>query len=108
MSIDATPGMRRGSIITSGFTHEGEPQLADVMNASARRPSNYEAIKAGGKKTQNNTALTGASALTLRQSIVPLVLVTTLFFVSRPVGGALVNLPTYDRCGVSPMVFSTR
>lgn len=45
-----------------------------------RRPSNVDAIRRGGKKTQENTALTGASALTVRQSIVPLILVTTLFF----------------------------
>lgn len=48
-----------------------------------RRPSNIEAIRRGGKKTQENTTLTGASALTVRQSLVPLILVTTLFFVRR-------------------------
>lgn len=99
--------MRKGSIIASGFVHDGEPEVKDVM--TQRRPSNYEAVRASGKgKTQENTTLTGASALTLKQSLVPLILVTTLFFVSR-----LYPSLTFDlllimhRCGVLLMVFLT-
>lgn len=46
-----------------------------------RRPSNTEAIHdANRKKSVSNRVLTGASALTVRQSILPITLVTVLFF----------------------------
>jgi len=71
--------MRRSSIVAGGFNDDGVPTVSEVMNQ--RRPSNYEAVQRSGKKTQDNTTLTGASALTLKQSLIPLILVTTLFFV---------------------------
>jgi hypothetical protein len=55
-----------------------DPKMVDVM--SQRRPSNVEAMKNVHRKSVSNTGLTGASALTVRQSIVPIALVTLLFF----------------------------
>ena len=97
--------MRRSSIITGGFNDDGVPTVADVMNQ--RRPSNYEAVQRSGKKTQDNTTLTGASALTLKQSLVPLILVTTLFFVSpnRTSSDLCIHTDVIYRCGASRMVF---
>jgi FHS family L-fucose permease-like MFS transporter len=60
------------------FGKSEEPTPADV--ASQRRPSNVEAVQHEHRKSVSNKGLTGASALTVRQSIVPIVLVTVLFF----------------------------
>jgi FHS family L-fucose permease-like MFS transporter len=62
-----------------GTKDNTEPEISEVM--SQRRPSHVEATKnVGAGKSQSNRGLTGASALTLKQSIVPLCLVTVLFF----------------------------
>jgi FHS family L-fucose permease-like MFS transporter len=60
------------------FGRSEEPTPADV--ASQRRPSNIEAVHNVHRKSVQNKGLTGASALTVRQSIVPIILVTCLFF----------------------------
>ena len=52
--------------------------MAKVLDQ--RRPSNVEAIHQQHRKSVSNRGLTGASALTVRQSIFPIVLVTILFF----------------------------
>ena len=55
-----------------------EPEIADVLQQ--RRPSNVEAMQQMHRKSVSNKGLTGASALTVKQSIVPITLVTVLFF----------------------------
>jgi len=55
-----------------------EPELKDVFNQ--RRPSAVEAMSQQHRKSVSNQGLTGASALTVRQSIFPITLVTILFF----------------------------
>jgi FHS family L-fucose permease-like MFS transporter len=60
------------------FGRSEEPTVADI--ASQRRPSNVEAVQNERRKSVSNKGLTGASALTVRQSILPIVLVTSLFF----------------------------
>ncbi len=55
-----------------------EPEIADVLQQ--RRPSNVEAMQQMHRKSVTNKGLTGASALTVKQSIVPITLVTVLFF----------------------------
>jgi len=55
-----------------------EPSRDDVL--SQRQPSNAEAVANIGRKSVANKGLTGASALTVRQSIFPVTLVTSLFF----------------------------
>ena len=55
-----------------------EPEIADVLRQ--RRPSNVEATEHMHRKSISNKGLTGASALTVKQSIVPITLVTFLFF----------------------------
>jgi MFS transporter, FHS family, L-fucose permease len=55
-----------------------EPEVADVLQQ--RRPSNVEAMAQMHRKSVSNKGLTGASALTVKQSIVPITLVTVLFF----------------------------
>ena len=60
------------------FGRKEEPEIAEVMNQ--RRPSNVDAINAARKKSVSNRGLTGASALTVKQSIFPITLVTILFF----------------------------
>ena len=54
-----------------------------------RRPSNVKAINQQDRKSTSNRGLTGASALTVRQSIFPIFLVTTLFFLWRFAYGLL-------------------
>lgn len=53
-----------------------EPTPTEVLDQ--RRPSNTEV--AAHQKNVSNTGLTGASALTVKQSILPITLVTILFF----------------------------
>ncbi len=60
------------------FGKNEEPTRADI--AEQRRPSNTEAIENARRKSVSNKGLTGASALTVRQSIAPIALVTLLFF----------------------------
>ena len=67
--------------LASGFTNKNVPEVDEVFKQ--RRLSNVEAMapEAQRRKTVTNTGLTGASALTVKQSIVPVLLVTSLFFV---------------------------
>ena len=61
------------------FGKKSEPTVADIAAQQERRPSHLDVkVKAG--TTANNKGLTGAGALTVRQSIVPIILVTVLFF----------------------------
>ncbi|KAH6682570.1 putative L-fucose-proton symporter [Halenospora varia] len=55
-----------------------EPELKEVFDQ--RRPSAVEAMNNMHQKSVSNRGLTGASALTVRQSIFPITLVTILFF----------------------------
>src|SRR5271154_893612 len=60
------------------WSDKEEPQIEEVMDQ--RRPSNVEAMENMHRKSASNKGLTGASALTVKQSIVPCILVTILFF----------------------------
>lgn len=60
------------------FGKSEEPSAAEVQQQ--RRPSNTEAMANTHRKSVSNRGLTGASALTVRQSIYPITLVTILFF----------------------------
>ena len=60
------------------FGKAEEPKISEVMEQ--RRPSNVDAINNQHRKSISNKGLTGASALTVRQSIFPITLVTMLFF----------------------------
>ncbi|KAL2353468.1 putative L-fucose-proton symporter [Cryomyces antarcticus] len=55
-----------------------EPVLKEVLEQ--RRPSAVEATSNQHRKSVSNRGLTGASALTVKQSIFPITLVTLLFF----------------------------
>ncbi|KAH8900031.1 glucose/galactose transporter [Thozetella sp. PMI_491] len=55
-----------------------EPTAAEI--AQQRRPSTAEAVQNSHRKSVSNKGLTGASALTVRQSLAPIALVTLLFF----------------------------
>ena len=61
-----------------GIFSNDEPETVEVFNQ--RRPSNVEAMNQQHRKSVSNRGLTGASALTVRQSIFPICLVTILFF----------------------------
>jgi len=55
------------------------PTQDDVIAQAGRRPSAVNAVQEGKKlKTADNKGLTGASALTARQSLLPCALVTIL------------------------------
>jgi FHS family L-fucose permease-like MFS transporter len=60
------------------FGRKEEPEIAEVLQQ--RRPSAVEALSHQHRKSVSNRGLTGASALTVRQSIFPIALVTLLFF----------------------------
>lgn len=60
------------------FGKKEEPEIQEVLEQ--RRPSVLEATHNTRQKSVSNRGLTGASALTVRQSIVPITLVTLLFF----------------------------
>jgi len=60
------------------FGKKTEPEIKAVLDQ--RRPSAVEAMSHQHRKSVANTGLTGASALTVRQSIFPIALVTVLFF----------------------------
>ncbi|OCK82504.1 MFS general substrate transporter [Lepidopterella palustris CBS 459.81] len=58
-----------------------EPSMSEVHEQQARRPSAAEAIALDTRrKSVNDKMVTGASQITMRQSIVPVTLVTLLFF----------------------------
>ena len=57
-----------------------QPTATDVHQQQDRRPSAADALRHKRDKKVSNRQVTGASQLTLRQSIVPVALVTTLFF----------------------------
>jgi FHS family L-fucose permease-like MFS transporter len=58
-----------------------EPTLDEVHEQQARRPSAAEAIATGKrKKSVSNREVTGAGQITTRQSIIPVAMVTVLFF----------------------------
>lgn len=64
-----------------GLKGGAEPTLDDVHAQQARRPSAAEAIAADRqRKSVSDKAVTGASQITTRQSIIPVTLVTVLFF----------------------------
>ena len=63
------------------FGDAQEPTLDEVHQQQGRRPSAVEAVADGRrKKSVSNREITGASQITARQSIVPVALVTCLFF----------------------------
>lgn len=58
-----------------------EPSLDDIHAQQQRRPSASEALAVDRRrKSVSDRAVTGASQITARQSIVPVTLVTVLFF----------------------------
>ena len=68
---------RLGSIV--GI--ETEPTQLDVYEQMTNRPSIADVkVEASRRKSVSNRQLTGASQITTRQSIIPIVLVTILFF----------------------------
>ncbi|KAF2014653.1 glucose/galactose transporter [Aaosphaeria arxii CBS 175.79] len=63
------------------FGSADEPTLDEVHQQQERRPSAVEAIEADTRrKSISDRQITGASQITTRQSIVPVALVTLLFF----------------------------
>src|SRR6516162_5564918 len=60
------------------FGKNEEPEVAEVLRQ--RRPSAADALSNQHRKSVSNKGLTGASSLTVRQSIFPITLVTVLFF----------------------------
>ena len=60
------------------FGRNEEPEIDEVLNQ--RRPSNVDALAKARQRSVSNRGLTGASALTVKQSIFPITLVTILFF----------------------------
>ncbi|TEA14230.1 L-fucose-proton symporter [Colletotrichum sidae] len=60
------------------FGKNQEPEVAEVLEQD--RPSTAEATQNQHRMSVSNRGLTGASALTVRQSILPITLVTLLFF----------------------------
>lgn len=68
---------RLGSIVGK----ETEPTQLEVYEQMQHRPSVTEvSVEAGRRKSVSNRKVTGASQITTRQSIVPIILVTILFF----------------------------
>jgi len=60
------------------FGRKEEPEVAEVLEQ--RRPSTADAMANQRRQSVSNRQLTGAAALTVRQSIWPIALVTLLFF----------------------------
>lgn len=60
------------------FGRKEEPEIKEVLGQ--RRPSAVDAMSNTHRLSVSNRGLTGASALTVRQSIYPITLVTILFF----------------------------
>ncbi|OCL03815.1 MFS general substrate transporter [Glonium stellatum] len=64
-----------------GLAGGQEPSIHEVHEQQARRPSAVEALDLGKqRKSVSDRLVTGASQITTRQSIVPVTLVTILFF----------------------------
>jgi FHS family L-fucose permease-like MFS transporter len=64
-----------------GLGDSQEPSIDDVHQQQKRRPSAAEAMSvARRRKSVADNTLTGASQITTRQSIIPVTLVTVLFF----------------------------
>ena len=85
---------------------ETEPTLEEVYQQMPRRPSVAEVkAQAHRKKSISNRHVTGASQITVRQSIFPICLVTTLFFLWGFAYGLLdvlfVTAPSELVCGIS-------
>ena len=59
---------------------KSEPEVTEVLDLGDQRPSNIDAINQQRRKSVSNRGLTGASALTVKQSLFPIALVTVLFF----------------------------
>ena len=58
-----------------------EPTIDEIHEQQARRPSAVEAVELGRRrKSVADKAVTGGGQLTARQSIIPVTLVTILFF----------------------------
>ena len=62
------------------FFSKEEPEISEVLDLGEKRPSNADAMNQVHRKSVSNRGLTGASALTVKQSIYPIALVTVLFF----------------------------
>lgn len=60
------------------FGKSEEPEAWEVQGQ--RQPTSAEAMAQQHRKSVSNKGLTGASSLTVRQSIWPITLVTVLFF----------------------------
>jgi FHS family L-fucose permease-like MFS transporter len=73
------------------FGKREEPEQREVQEQ--RQPTSAEAMAQQHRKTVSNKGLTGASALTVRQSIFPITLVTILFFLWGFAYGLLVRDP---------------
>jgi FHS family L-fucose permease-like MFS transporter len=64
-----------------GLGGEQEPSLEEIHDQQGRRPSAVAAMDlASRRKSVADKEITGASQITTRQSIVPVTLVTILFF----------------------------
>jgi FHS family L-fucose permease-like MFS transporter len=64
-----------------GLGGNQEPSLEEIHDQQGRRPSAVEALDlARRRKSVADKEVTGASQITTRQSIVPVTLVTILFF----------------------------
>jgi FHS family L-fucose permease-like MFS transporter len=64
-----------------GLNGNQEPSIDEVHQQQERRPSAVEAIQEGRRrKSVKDKQITGASQITTRQSLVPVALVTMLFF----------------------------
>jgi hypothetical protein len=74
----STQAIPQSSFKMGLFGKNEEPELKEVFDQ--RRPSTVEAMANQHRKSVSNRGLTGASALTVRQSIYPITLVTILFF----------------------------
>lgn len=62
-----------------GMNGSQEPTIDEVHDQQGRRPSAVEVVsEQTRRKSVDNRIVTGASHLTVRQSIVPVALVTTL------------------------------
>lgn len=64
-----------------GLGGQQEPSIDEVHKQQERRPSSVEVMQvARHRKSVADREVTGASQITARQSIVPVALVTVLFF----------------------------
>ncbi|KAI9894909.1 MAG: hypothetical protein M1814_000129 [Vezdaea aestivalis] len=87
----SAPGVRRDSINVGSFGgrdyrlgsivgRETEPTYEEVKEQQGRRPSLADVKANSRRKSVSNREVTGASQITLKQSIFPICLVTILFF----------------------------